>query len=123
MNKKIITFVIICFFGFFTVAYAEEIQDEVEELLFPDLVVDSFYIDSVTNMANLGVIKGYEDGTFGPDNPITRAEMAVMLDRYDRIIGESSCSQEVELLRDELDRMKELYKTYEENPATSPPEA
>ncbi|MBR6252897.1 MAG: S-layer homology domain-containing protein [Clostridia bacterium] len=29
-----------------------------------------------------GLIKGYDDGTFRPDNPIRRAEIAVILDRY-----------------------------------------
>jgi hypothetical protein len=36
-----------------------------------------------------GLIKGYDDGTFRPYNPITRAEMAVILDRY---VGERDIS-------------------------------
>ncbi|MEK4439294.1 polysaccharide lyase family 8 super-sandwich domain-containing protein [Paenibacillus sp. FSL K6-2862] len=37
--------------------------------------------DSVANLANAGVLNGYEDGTFGPERWITRAEMLVLLSR------------------------------------------
>ncbi len=36
------------------------------------------YIDTISNM---GVMQGYEDNTFKPDNPISRAEMAVIIKR------------------------------------------
>jgi hypothetical protein len=32
--------------------------------------------------SSLGLIVGYPDGTFRPNAPITRAEMAVVLNRY-----------------------------------------
>ena len=35
--------------------------------------------DAVLRMEALNIIKGYEDGTFKPENTITRAEMAVIL--------------------------------------------
>lgn len=31
-----------------------------------------------------GLLKGYPDGSFGPDRPVTRAELAVILDRLDK---------------------------------------
>lgn len=31
-----------------------------------------------------GLLKGYPDGSFGPDKPVTRAELAVILDRLDK---------------------------------------
>lgn len=37
---------------------------------------------SIIKAVRSGLIKGYEDSTFRPDNPIRRAEIAVILDRY-----------------------------------------
>ena len=51
---------------------------------FTDIVGNKFQ-SSIIKGATNGLIKGYEDGSFRPDNPITRAEIAVILDRY---IGE-----------------------------------
>ena len=31
-----------------------------------------------------GLLKGYPDGSFGPDRPVTRAELAVILDRLEK---------------------------------------
>lgn len=40
-----------------------------------------------------GIIKGYPDGTFAPDKPVTRAEVCVIMDRLiDLIIGEGEKS-------------------------------
>ncbi|MEW9698586.1 S-layer homology domain-containing protein [Paenibacillus sp. SI8] len=37
--------------------------------------------DAIANLAEAGVISGYEDGTFKPDNTITREEMVILLSR------------------------------------------
>lgn len=42
----------------------------------------SKFADSISKSYTNGLIQGYEDGTFRPNNPITRAEIAVILDRY-----------------------------------------
>lgn len=40
--------------------------------------------DAITRTMQAGVIRGYEDGTFRPNNPVTRAELAVVVTRlYD----------------------------------------
>lgn len=36
---------------------------------------------TVAYLANLGIIRGYDDGSFKPDNPITRAEFIAMVNR------------------------------------------
>lgn len=36
----------------------------------------------IKNLSNSGIIRGYEDGSFKPNNTITREEAAVMLSRY-----------------------------------------
>lgn len=42
----------------------------------------SWSTDSIMKMADKGVIKGYGDGSFRPNNSITRAESAVLFDRF-----------------------------------------
>jgi N-acetylmuramoyl-L-alanine amidase len=37
--------------------------------------------ESIRKAMKSGVIKGYSDGRFGPDEPVTRAQLAVILDR------------------------------------------
>lgn len=118
MSKKIILILLFIFFVFTSIAFAEQAED----LLFPDVEEGSFYEEAVKNMSDLGVIKGYNDGNFKPNNPITRGEMATILDRYDKIIEESGCTEELELINDELKRIEGFYKAFEENPATPPPE-
>ena len=49
---------------------------------FPDVDENTYYADSVYAMRTLGVINGYENGNFGPDDFVTRGQLATMLDRY-----------------------------------------
>lgn len=42
-----------------------------------------WYSSDLLKLKGMGVIEGYEDGTFRPNNNVTRAEMAVMLTRMD----------------------------------------
>jgi len=45
----------------------------------PADVVDTEYEEAVSALTTLGIIDGYPDGTFRPDNTITRAELAKLL--------------------------------------------
>ena len=49
---------------------------------FTDLNREAVYMDAVRWAAGEGVIKGYDAKTFGPDDPVTREQLAVMLYRY-----------------------------------------
>lgn len=40
-------------------------------------------------MTELNIVKGYEDGSFKPNNPITRAEFATMASQFDKLSGGS----------------------------------
>ena len=48
---------------------------------FSDVSTDAAYYDAVQLLSALQIINGYEDGTFGPERNVTRAEFATMLMR------------------------------------------
>lgn len=50
---------------------------------FADVENGSYYDTAVDRMVNLGVVKGYEDGLFHPNDMVNRAQAVTMLDRYD----------------------------------------
>lgn len=54
---------------------------------FPDVKNGFFYSVPVTWAQNYGVVGGYEDGTFGPSDKITREQLATMLYRYAQKAG------------------------------------
>lgn len=54
---------------------------------FPDVPKGQFYTDAVMWAASEGIIKGYENGYFGPGDLITREQMAVLLYRYVQYLG------------------------------------
>ncbi len=47
--------------------------------LFPDVASDSWFCSFVTNAKTKGYFGGYDDGSFGPGNPILRAEAAAVV--------------------------------------------
>ncbi len=49
---------------------------------FTDVPSDEWYADAVYWAAENGIINGYGNGLFGPDVPITREQLAVILWRY-----------------------------------------
>lgn len=51
------------------------------EKQFKDLLEDEWYYDSMQAAAANGIVKGYDDGTIRPGEPVTREDAAVMLFR------------------------------------------
>lgn len=49
---------------------------------FADVPADSWYYNSVEWAANAGIVSGTGAGRFSPDEPVTREQMAVMLNNY-----------------------------------------
>ena len=49
---------------------------------FSDVAEDSWYAQGAAWAVRWGVASGYGDGRFGPDDPITREQLAVMLYQY-----------------------------------------
>lgn len=54
---------------------------------FPDVTEGMFYSVPAVWANDVGVVTGYEDGLFGPADPITREQMATMLFRYAAATG------------------------------------
>jgi hypothetical protein len=55
---------------------------------FPDVDKDRWSASSIQYARDLGLIRGYTDGTFRPTRPVTRAELLVMLQAVDRYLVE-----------------------------------
>ena len=49
---------------------------------FTDVTADDWYNTTVSTLNAMGIISGYEDGSFQPNAPITRAEFAAMAVRF-----------------------------------------
>ncbi|MDD4319446.1 MAG: Calx-beta domain-containing protein [Candidatus Peribacteraceae bacterium] len=49
--------------------------------VFPDVPAGAFYDQAVGEMYGAGIIRGYDNGRFGPDDVVTRGQLAVMLQR------------------------------------------
>lgn len=64
---------------------AEEVNKRLKEdidMKFKDVPETHWAYKAIEELAEMGIINGYEDGTFKPDGAVTRAEVATMLDRY-----------------------------------------
>lgn len=48
---------------------------------YSDVADDSAYSVAVESLSKLGIVTGYEDGTYGPEKAVTRAEMAALIAR------------------------------------------
>lgn len=49
---------------------------------FPDVRADFYYAQPITWAEAQGIVTGYEDGTFGPEDSITREQLAAILFRF-----------------------------------------
>ena len=57
-------------------------KDPGKKVDFPDVPDHEWYADAVTWAANRKIVSGYPDGRFGPEDPITREQLALMLYNY-----------------------------------------
>jgi hypothetical protein len=49
--------------------------------VFSDVPANVWYTNAIARMVELGIATGYTDGTYRPNSPVSRGEMAVFLDR------------------------------------------
>lgn len=57
---------------------------------FPDVKEGDWYYEAIGFMVEKNIIEGYEDGTFKPNSPISRAEFATMASRFDKLSSSNS---------------------------------
>ncbi|MDW7667883.1 MAG: S-layer homology domain-containing protein [Bacillota bacterium] len=68
---------------------------------FEDVDPNQWYADGVMWAASSGIVDGYGNNTFGPNNKITREQIAVILYRYGSMIGyDMSSSAEISGFKD-----------------------
>lgn len=83
---------------FATILYRMEGEPDVDySSRFPDVPDGQFYSDPVTWAAEQGIITGYSNGNFGPNDKITREQMVVMMYRYASDYLGIDCSQRADL--------------------------
>lgn len=69
-----------------TIVYRLLLDTDVELATFSDVESGTWYYDAVSTLAGLGILQGYQDGTFRPNNPITRAEFATIVTRFTKAV-------------------------------------
>ena len=60
----------------------EEPEKKTADLPFADVAEGAWYAQGISWAAGENIISGYGDGRFGPDDPVTREQLALMLFRY-----------------------------------------
>ena len=70
-----------------TILYRMEGEPETEAADFTDVNADAYYADAVAWANANGIVTGYGDGLFGPEDTITREQMAAILYRYAQYKG------------------------------------
>ena len=56
---------------------------------FSDVTEGQWFNCAISTMSSMGIINGYPDGTFRPNDPITRAEFAAIAARFDKRTADS----------------------------------
>lgn len=72
-----------------TILYRMEKEPPVWQTMpFTDLAPNAYYINAVRWASSNRIVNGYGDGRFGPDNLVTREQLAIILYNYTRYCGE-----------------------------------
>ena len=64
---------------------------QTDECAYTDVDAGDWYCSAVATLTRGGFLKGYPDGSFRPNEPISRAELAVVLCRFDSAFGWIEC--------------------------------
>lgn len=79
------------------------------ENIFSDVTADAWYYDYVVGSIQYGWINGYEDGTFRPNNTITRSEVTAIVNR---MLGRSADKVFVDRHADDLTQFSDVPGSY-----------
>ena len=61
------------------------------DAFYSDVKSSAWYADAVGALSRLGIVEGYEDGSFRPDDEISRAEFVAMISRFFEIDPVREC--------------------------------
>jgi hypothetical protein len=64
---------------------ADDAKNANYQIPFSDVEQGKWYSQAIAYLASQGIVAGYPDGTFRPDQPITRAEFAKMVAGFDEL--------------------------------------
>ena len=68
-------------------------ETESEQACFGDVSPDGDLAPAICWAVDTGIVKGYDNGNFGPEDPVTREQMAAMLYRSAQALGQGhGCS-------------------------------
>lgn len=70
-----------------------------QRAMFRDVRPEDFFAHDLDIMVSDGILRGYDDGRFGPNDPVTRGQIAAILRRYD--------SNVIQPLRDQIAALRE----------------
>lgn len=79
---RIIRFKVIAFFVVFLIlisSFSSQTVKTAKAISFSDLPSNHWAYEAIMDIVNRGIMSGYPDGTFRPNNPIQRSETAVIL--------------------------------------------
>ena len=92
-----------------------EYADENIENPFSDVEEDTWYYQYIMAASDMGLINGYPDGTFKPDNLITRAEAVTIVNRtLDRHPDQENFLEDMLVWPDNMDTEKWYYADMQE---------
>lgn len=79
------------------VLYRLEVSPDAVAPDFTDVDVDAWYASAIAWAQANDIVEGYGDGTFGPDDALTREQFAAILDRYAAYKGADTTSDDTAL--------------------------
>jgi len=92
---------------------AEVVEVEITEVItavtvpkFKDVPDDHWAASAVYDLVKLGVTKGYPDGTFRGNKPITRYETAVLISKLAQVVGGEKIQADLKALKKDVAALK-----------------